>query len=161
LKGTAVVARLTTSKSLGDPALLDEVRLVLGQARFDVVHFNNGLHGWGYSEEEYAKALPELIAVLRKGAPTARLVWATTTPVRQPDRLDAVSPRTDRVVARNKLAAGVIAKEKVPTNDLFELVKDRPEWYGRDGTHFSPKGTAAQAEQVAKAVADLLPPAGR
>src|SRR4051794_35302051 len=37
LKGKAVVARLTTSKGLGDPALLDEVRLVLGQAKFDVV----------------------------------------------------------------------------------------------------------------------------
>src|SRR2546423_800188 len=40
LKGKAVVARLTTSKGLGDPALPDEVRLVLGQAKFDVVHFN-------------------------------------------------------------------------------------------------------------------------
>ena len=52
LKGQASVARLTTSKSLGDPALLAEVALVLGQCRFDVVHFNNGLHGWGYCEEE-------------------------------------------------------------------------------------------------------------
>ena len=47
LKGKASVARLTTSKSIGDPALLAEVALVLGQCRFDVVHFNNGLHGWG------------------------------------------------------------------------------------------------------------------
>ena len=156
-----MVARLTTSKSLGDPALLDEVRLVLGQARFDVVHFGNGLHGWGYSEDQYARALPDLIAALRKGAPGAKLVWATTTPVRQPDQLDAVSPKTDRVVARNRLAAEVMAKEKVPTNDLFGLVRDRPERYGRDGTHFNPKGTAAQAEQVSRVVADLLPPASR
>jgi len=49
LKGKASVARLTTSKSIGDPAVLAEVALVLGQCRFDVVHFNNGLHGWGYS----------------------------------------------------------------------------------------------------------------
>ena len=47
LKGKASVARLTTSKSVGDPALLAEVALVLGQCRFDVVHFNNGLHGLG------------------------------------------------------------------------------------------------------------------
>ncbi|HEY1190437.1 MAG TPA: hypothetical protein VGE74_22580, partial [Gemmata sp.] len=61
LKGKAIVCRLATSKSLGDPGLLDEVKLVLGQAKFDVIHFNNGMHGWGYSEDEYAKALPELI----------------------------------------------------------------------------------------------------
>jgi hypothetical protein len=161
LKGKAVVARLATSKSAGDPALLDEVRLILGQARFDVVHVNNGLHGWGYSDEEYAKALPELVAVIRKSAPGVKLVWATTTPVRQPDKLDAVSPRTDRVVARNKLAAAVMEKEKVPTDDLFALVKDKPDWYAKDGTHFNNKGTEAQAEQVAKAIAGLLPPTGR
>jgi hypothetical protein len=161
LKGKAVVARLTTSKSAGDPAVLDEVRLVLGQARFDVVHFNNGLHGWGYTEDEYAGALPELVAAVRKGAPDAKLVWATTTPVRQPDKLDALSPRTDRVIARNKVAAGVMEREKVATHDLFALVRDKPEWYAKDGTHFNPKGTDAQAEQVAKAVAALLPPADR
>jgi lysophospholipase L1-like esterase len=157
LKGKAVVARLTTSKSLGDPAFLDEVRLILTQTAFDVVHFNNGLHGWGYTEEQYAAALPELVAVLRKGAPGAKLVWATTTPVREPDKLDTVSPRTERVKARNKLAADAMAKEKVPTDDLFALVAEKPEFYGRDGTHFNPKGTASQAEQVAKVVGELLP----
>ena len=45
LKGKAIVCRLATSKSLGDPGLLDEVKLVLGQATFDVVHFNNRMHG--------------------------------------------------------------------------------------------------------------------
>src|SRR5436190_16043379 len=34
LKGKAIVCRLATSKSLGDPGLLDEVKLVLGQATF-------------------------------------------------------------------------------------------------------------------------------
>ena len=82
LQGKAVVCRLATSKSLGDPALLDEVRLVLGQAKFDVVHFNNGMHGWGYTEDEYAKAVPDLVAAIRKAAPGAKLVWASTTPVR-------------------------------------------------------------------------------
>ncbi|HVK09260.1 MAG TPA: SGNH/GDSL hydrolase family protein [Gemmataceae bacterium] len=157
LKGKAVVARLTTSKSLGDPAFLDEVRLVLGQAAFDVVHFNNGLHGWGYTEERYAAALPELLATLRKGAPGAKLIWATTTPVREPNKLDTVSTRTDRVKARNKLAADMMAKEKIPTNDLFALVTDKPDLYGKDGTHFNPRGTEVQAEQVAKGVGDLLP----
>lgn len=67
LKGKAVVCRQATSKSLGDPGLLDEVKLVLGQAKFDVVHFNNGMHGWGYTEQEYANAVPELVAVIRTG----------------------------------------------------------------------------------------------
>src|ERR1700726_1885777 len=53
LKGKAYLARLATSKSVGDPGLLAEISLVLGQTHFDVIHFNNGMHGWGYTEEEY------------------------------------------------------------------------------------------------------------
>src|SRR4051795_9542211 len=35
LKGKAYVARLATSKSVGDPALLQEIALVLSEAHFD------------------------------------------------------------------------------------------------------------------------------
>ena len=156
LKGKAVVCRLATSKSLGDPGLLDEVKLVLGQAKFDVVHFNNGMHGWGYTEDEYARALPELVAAIRKGAPGAKLVWASTTPVRANGKVDQLDPKTDRVKARNKVAAEVMAKEKVPTNDLFALVVEKPDWFSNDGVHLNAKGSAAMGEQVAAEVQKAL-----
>jgi len=156
LKGKATVARLTTSKCLGDPALLDEVKLVLGQAKFDVVHFNNGLHGWGYTEDEYAQALPELVGAIRKGAPGAKLIWATTTPVREPGKSDLAAAKTDRVKARNKLAGEWLAKEKIATDDLFTLTVSQPDWFSGDGVHFNPKGTAALTEQVAKVVSGAL-----
>src|SRR3954464_11531887 len=59
LKDKAYVGRMATSKSLGDPALLDEVAVVLREQAFDIIHFNNGMHGDGYSEAAYAAALPE------------------------------------------------------------------------------------------------------
>jgi hypothetical protein len=149
LKGRAYVARLATSKSVGDPALLAEVALVLGQARFDVVHFNNGLHGFGYTEDDYRKAFPDLIETLKRGAPGARLIWATTTPVRERDHLDQLDPRTDRVKVRNAVAARLIAPEKIPVDDLFGLMDGHPEYHAADGIHFNERGIAAQAEQVA------------
>jgi lysophospholipase L1-like esterase len=156
LGGKAVVCRLATSKSLGDPGLLAEVQLVLGQARFDVVHLNNGMHGWGYTEDEYAKALPDMLAVVRKGAPGAKLVWATTTPVRVADKLDQADPKTDRVKARNTAVAELAAREKIPVNDLFAVVDGKPELFSRDGVHLNPKGTAALAEKVAAEVQQVL-----
>jgi lysophospholipase L1-like esterase len=156
LKGKAVVCRLATSKSLGDPGLLDEVRLVLGQATFDVVHFNNGMHGWGYTEEEYAKAIPDLVAAIRKGAPNAKLVWASTTPVRVAGKVEQLDPKTDRVKARNTAAAEVMAKEKIPTSDLFGLAADKPELFSNDGVHLNAKGSTAMGEQVAAQVTKLL-----
>jgi len=156
LKGKAVVCRLATSKSLGDPALIDEVKLVLGQAKFDVVHFNNGMHGWGYTEEEYAKAIPELVATIRKGAPGAKLIWASTTPVRVSGKVTELDPKTDRVKARNKAAAEMMAKEKIPTNDLFALVIDNPEWSSQDGVHFNAQGTTVLGARVADEIGKLL-----
>lgn len=41
----AFVARLTTSAYLTDPMLNQQIALVLDNTRFDVIHFNNGMHG--------------------------------------------------------------------------------------------------------------------
>ena len=157
LKGKAVVARLTTSKSLGDDGLLAEVRMILSQTAFDVVHVNNGLHGWGYTEEEYAAALPELLKVIRTGVPKAKVVWATTTPMRTLGKLETLSDKNPRVEARNAIAAKVMAKESVPTNDLYALLAGKPDWYSGDGVHLNAKGTGALATKVAETVAGLLP----
>ena len=57
LAGKAYCARLATSKCVADPAFLDEVQLLLKQYRFAVIHFNNGLHGFGYTEDQYRSGL--------------------------------------------------------------------------------------------------------
>lgn len=156
LKGKAIVCRLTTSKSLGDPGLLDEIRLVLGQGKFQAVHFNNGMHGWGYTESEYAKAIPELVKTIRKCAPESKLIWASTTPVRVAGKVAQLDPKTDRVKARNKAAAEVMAKESVGVNDLFTLVAEKPDWFSADGVHLNAKGSAALGEQVAAQIMKIL-----
>src|SRR2546421_3667586 len=82
LVGKAFVAHLSTSRFVADPVLLKEVELVLDAAKFDVIHFNNGMHGWQHSEADYQKALPKLIQTIRAHAPKAKLIWAATTPLR-------------------------------------------------------------------------------
>lgn len=156
LKDKASVARLTTSKSIGDPVLLGEVALVLGQCQFDLVHFNNGLHGWGYSEREYEKSFPEVVATICKHAPKARLIWATTTPMRKAGDLTVVAEGTHRVKARNKIAVEWVAREGIAVDDLYELVKDHPEYWSADGVHFNGKGIDVQAEQVSRRIAENL-----
>src|SRR5499427_7640958 len=78
LAGKAFVARLTTSRFVADPVLLKEIELVLDGTKFDVIVFNNGMHGWQHTEPEYQKAFPKLIKTIRSNAPKARLIWATT-----------------------------------------------------------------------------------
>src|ERR1700760_4024215 len=52
LDGKAYVARLATSRFASDPVLLEEIALVLDNNKFEVIHFNNGMHGWQHSEAE-------------------------------------------------------------------------------------------------------------
>jgi GDSL-like Lipase/Acylhydrolase family len=156
LKGRACVARVTTSKSLGDPAFLAEVSTFLSEAKFDVIHFNNGMHGWGYSEEDYRRAFPQLLETLHRLAPNAKLIWATTTPV-QPAGIRKPGPNNDRIEARNAIAAAAVKGEDIPVDNLFSLVQSHPEYYKPGGIHFNDQGIAVEARQVADEISRLLP----
>lgn len=118
LEGKAYVGRLSGSKSVGDPALLDEVAAILKHNHFDVIHFNNGLHGFDYTEEEYAEAFPEYVALIRKYAPDAKLIWATITPVRQGEGMKDFAPITERMKARNAIATEYVKSQGIEVNDL-------------------------------------------
>jgi lysophospholipase L1-like esterase len=156
LKDKAYVARLGTSKSLGDPALFDEIKLMLGQYKFAVIHFNNGLHGWGYTEDDYHAAFPKLIALLKEKAPGAKLIWATTTTVRTgKPKFEQLAPQNERVKVRNRIAGEIVTKEGIPINDLYALEENHPE-HSSDGVHFKSEAAAVQAKQVAKYIIEAL-----
>jgi hypothetical protein len=157
LAGKAYCARLTTSKCVSDPSFADEVQLLLKHYKFAVIHFNNGLHGWGYSEPQYRDGLMKTMDAVRKQAGDAKLIWATTTPVRERSDLKKFGERTERVKVRNQMAAEIMKSREIPTNDLFGLVEKHPDWQSSDGVHFNAKGKEAQAKQVAETVAKLLP----
>ena len=152
LAGKAYCARLTTSKCVSDPFFPDEVQLLLKQYRFAVIHFNNGLHGWGYTEDQYRDGLLRLMETFEKHAAGAKLIWATTTPVREANNLSQVSDRTERVKARNRIAAGIMQERGISTNDLYGLVESRQDYFSNDGVHFSGKGKEIQAAAVAEIV---------
>jgi len=157
--GKAFVARLATSRFPADQVLLKEIEVVLDAAKFDVVHFNNGMHGWQHSETEYRNALPDMIKTIRAHAPKASLIWATTTPLRDGKAVtyDTKAEYSDeRIAARNELAAEIVAAQKIPTNDLNAAVRGHPEFHS-DNVHFNGQGVQILAAQVFTAIEKLLP----
>lgn len=157
LKGKALVDRITTSKSLGDSILIEEVALIMKQYPYDIIHFNNGMHGWDYTEQEWSAALPKFYETIRKYAPKAKLIWASTTPVRDPGNGYALAPRTDRVKDRNRLAADFFSDKPVLREDLFGVVAANPAYYeGGDGVHPNEHGTAALAAEVVKNIERMI-----
>jgi hypothetical protein len=157
LKGKAVVFRFATSKCAGDPVLTEEISLVLRQYQFDVIHFNNGIHGPEYSDETYGDGLRDMITMLRKYDPKAKLVWATTTSIRVSGQVEQLDSSNARAIRRNTVAAAIMKPAGIPTDDLYNLVLDHPEYYKPDGIHFNEKGVEVEAKAVARRIAELLP----
>jgi len=156
LEGRANCARLTTSRCICDPVFFDELKMVLRQYPFRVIHFNNGLHGWGYTEAQYRQAFPKLLDALRQYNPNARLIWTTTTPVRQRAAVEQLDERTERVRQRNKIAAQFTRQAALAVDDLFALTIDHPEYHSADGVHFNNEGKKAQVQQVAQSILHQL-----
>jgi hypothetical protein len=154
LSGRANVYLFSASTSLGDPRLARQLNefAALEGVTFSVVHFNNGMHGWAYSEKEYAASFPDYLATLRKIAGGAHLVWASTTPVRKDDPL---GPSNGRIKGRNTEALQIVSRDSIDVDDQHALMLRYPNLY-LDDVHFNPEGSILQGKQVVRSVEKYL-----
>jgi len=158
LRGVANVHRVPEN---GGPTSrgLQQLDGWLGPGRWDVIHFNFGLHDIKLdaagrpltAPDEYERNLRELVRRLR--ATGARLVFATTTPV--PARLSGggVRRRADDVPPLNATARRVMSDLGVPVNDLHEFITPQCADLQKPGNvHFTDEGSRALAEPVAAVI---------
>ncbi len=133
----------------------------LGKAKWDVIHFNFGLHDLKRLEDgapqvdiaDYERYLGLFVQRLKRTG--ARLVFATTTPVPE----GKVSPprRSEDVVRYNRVARAVMEREGVPVNDLYGHAMPRlKEIQQPVNVHFTNAGSEALAGQVAAAIRAAL-----
>jgi hypothetical protein len=156
LEGKAYVARLATSRFADDPVLLQEIALVLDNTKFDVIHFNNGMHGWQHTETEYRDGFAKMLEAIRKHAAHAKLVWATTTPLKVSNPNVSTDPSDGRIAARNAIGLARIKGQNIHVDDLNALVRGHPEYHS-DNVHFNAEGIRLEAAQVAASIEPLLP----
>ena len=154
LAGQAYCARYATSMFLGNPDYLDELKIIWKRYRFSVIHINNGLHGWGYTEEQYRQALPKLMETLKKYGKGAVVIWATTTPRRSPEMVAPLVTDNEKVKERNRIAVEYMTQHGIAVDDLFGLVAEHPEYYNlpQDGTHFNAQGQAVEGKQISEII---------
>ncbi len=150
-----------TPLHLKSEALHDDLRLVLEQGPYDLVHFNIGLHGWPpgrIPEGEYEPALRAYVELLRAGAREARLIWASTTPMTVEGKPTELEPEHNpTITGRNAIAARVMAELGIDINDLYGLVVDHLELGRGDRFHWEAAGYELMANEVLKHVAAALP----
>jgi lysophospholipase L1-like esterase len=118
-----------------------------------VIHINIGMHGWTYSEEDYRQYLPEMLDAIRKSMPNAKLIWASTTPV----RIDSpTGPTNSRIAARNAIAKTFFQPQGIGIDDLNTLMSAHANLHS-DDVHYSDAGYAIAAAQVAEEIIKVLP----
>ncbi|MGC2637057.1 MAG: SGNH/GDSL hydrolase family protein [Acidobacteriaceae bacterium] len=154
LSGIANVYLMASSTCVGDPRIEHQIAAFAAMegVRFRVVHFNNGMHGWAYTEPQYQEAFPVYLrAVEALAGKGGRLIWASTTPVRA-DAKDATNPRIE---ARNRIAAAFVAAAGIPIDDQFALLEEHQDLH-QDPVHFNPAGADLQGDQAAAMIRKAL-----
>jgi acyl-CoA thioesterase-1 len=168
LKGKANVHRPPTNCEHTQKGL-DELDNWLGDKKWDVIHFNWGLHDLKYVNENWKKVLPEqggkqvhpvkvyakkLEQIVKKLKKTdAKLIFATTTPYPQ-----GCAGRIDNdELAYNAAAKKIMKKYDVTVNDLHAAITPRLDEFEQPANvHFGSPGSTFLADQVEKAILKAL-----
>lgn len=137
---------------------LSKLDVWLGDGRWDVIHFNFGIHDRGTPIADYVKRLEQLVARLQRTG--AKLIWASTTPI--PD--DPAQKQTAAsIVERNQAAAEVMKRQGIPVTDLFTAISPQ---VGElrlppPNVHFKESGYDFLGQRVAAGIASRLGVSGK
>ena len=120
----------------------------LGEGKWDVIHFNFGIHDRATPAADYVQRLEQIVNRLEKTG--AKLIWASTTPI--PD--DPAHKQTaTSVVEKNALAAEVMKKHGIPTDDLFTAITPHlAKLQNRNDVHFTGEGYDFLGAEVGAAI---------
>lgn len=171
LKGKANVHRIPVN---GGPTTtgLANLKTWLGNEKWDVIHFNWGLHDLKYMGadnknladpkaagsrqqvpvDQYEQNLRELVKQMK--ATGATLIWCSTTPV--PEGADGRVPGDE--VKYNQAAARVMKENQVAIDDLCAHARPELKRIQRPANvHFSDEGSEFLARKVAASIEAVLP----
>lgn len=154
LAGIANVYLMASSASVGDPRLPRQIAefATMQRVSYAVVHFNNGLHGWAYTELQFETRFPVFLRALSILPCHARLIWATITPVKPEATNGATTPRID---ARNAIARSCVERKGIPVDDQHSLMMHHLDLY-EDSIHFNKTGADIMGDQAAAIIKQAL-----
>ena len=157
LKGKANVHRILTNGADTKNGLA-HVTEWLGTGKWDLIHFNWGLHDLKVDAdgnrqvplEQYQQNLRELVGKLNRSG--ARLIFATTTPVPESAKLNPRRVSAD-VISYNLAGRKVMEESGVPIDDLYEVALPKlKEIQLPDNVHYTPEGYSVLGARVASVI---------
>ena len=162
LRGKANVQRIQENGRASEYGLAN-LATWLGRGKWDVIHFNFGIHDAKFispatarvPRDQYAANLRALID--RMKVTGARLIFATTTPLPNGGVISP-SPAYDDIPARNEIALGIMRENDIAIDDLYAIALPHLANVGRaNNVHFKPEGYELLAKAVAESIERHLP----
>ena len=131
---------------------IEKLDVWLGKGRWDLIHFNFGIHDRATPVAEYRERLGRIID--RLAATGSTLVWATTTPI--PDTKDGKYTALS-IVERNNAALELMKEKGITVNDLFAAMTPRlADYQPAEDVHFKAAGYDFLGATVASAIMAVL-----
>jgi len=143
----------------------------IGDTKWDIIHFNFGLHDLKHVEpvtgknsnnpdhpqqadlKQYKINLKEIVEVLK--TTEAKLIFATTTPY--PDDVGAPLRKPGMPEKYNQAAIKIMNKNGITINNLYAFMQPRmAELQRPKNVHFTQEGSRALAEKVAERIIEAL-----
>ncbi len=144
--GKVVFDHFGTSKALDNPYFFESLRLFAAQQPSRAaVFFNNGLHGWHLSEEQYETLYAEMLDKLIKEYSDVPVVPMLTTCSTSESYSNA------RVEARNEIVRKLATERGLTVIDLYTVACANREHIA-DGVHFDGEGYSALADELLRMV---------
>jgi hypothetical protein len=150
LKGICYVDYISTSYAIDTKIYNQLVYAFMTDSKYDLIHFNHGLHGIHLSKKSYKSKMKKLLAKVEKDV---RLILATSTIVYREGnkRLDGAWMK--RVRERNAAVQEIVEEMGCAIDDLYAVSVEIPKEYRYvDGTHYLADGYAMLAETVAACI---------
>jgi hypothetical protein len=155
IKNEYCIDIFATSRCVSDRVYMKELDHMLNGNDYSLVIFNNGLHGFGVSDEAYEENLREVMIELKKRV--KKLAWRNSTPIREKADLNKLEvQRTPTVLKRNAFAAKVAEELQIPSLDLYTPMAEHAEYFSPDAIHYNDKGKQVQAELIAEFIRGIM-----
>ncbi len=161
LQGKANVDVWTTPKHVGGPGLNDELTQYLKKEPYALIHFNeSGLHAWQpgrIPDGQYGPFMEQYLKVMKAGAPQAKLIWASTTPVTVQGQPGALDPLDQLISSRNAVCVPLMQQNGIAIDDLHQVMITHLDLALGDRWHWKPAGFDLLANTVANSIISNLP----
>ncbi len=154
LEGVCYVDYISLSYAIDQPIFAKMLKLFIETSKYDIIHFNHGLHGIHMSKRTYKSGVKKLLS---KIIDNKKLILATTTIVYHANTRRKYGAWMKRVRERN-LAVYELANDfNCTVDDLFTVSTKIPfESRSSDGFHYATVGYEMLADSVAESIKKVL-----